>query len=126
MSLTLPADVDLHPHLPSDDPVLESSLTTLRFNLLLNSSLTALKSSKPTKASDARLAIKQATRALDMGTEGKKVLTEAEKGKALFRRAMGYKAVKEEDNCEKDFKEATTLVPGDAGIANELSSCSLT
>lgn len=56
-----------------------------------------------------------ATRALDLGS-----LTPAEKGKALYRRALGEIQLKNEETAEMDLKEALAAVPGDAGIVKAL------
>ena len=91
-------------------------------SLLLNSSLMALKASSPLAAADARLAIKQASRALaldgDAEADGsKRKLAASEKAKALYRRASGFVAVKEDAEAVKDLEEASKLAPGDAAIA---------
>lgn len=41
--------------------------------------------------------------------------------KALYRRALGYITLKEDDDAEKDLVEAGRLVPDDKAIAGELS-----
>lgn len=116
--------MDLHPVLATRDLTLEKSFADLKLSLLLNSALAALKTSTPLKAEDARLAIKQTTRALGMdGDEiknpGLKVLTDAEKGKALYRRAVGYGVVKEDEKSIADLEQALKYVPGDAAISKE-------
>jgi peptidyl-prolyl isomerase D len=91
-------------------------------SLLLNSSLMALKASTPLAASDARLAIKQASRALalDGNSEedgSKRKLADGEKAKALYRRATGFVTAKEEAEAVKDLEQALKLAPEDAAIA---------
>jgi peptidyl-prolyl isomerase D len=103
---------------------MEENLATLRLSLLLNSSLAALKSSSPLSATDARLAIKQASRAIEMDgngerEQGKKALSEGEKAKCLYRRALGLKVVKEDDKAIKDLEAAKVLAPADAAIISE-------
>lgn len=51
--------------------------------------------------------------------QGFKKLTEGEKGKALYRRAVARIAVKEEDAAIKDLEEAIKAVPGDGAIQKE-------
>ncbi len=90
------------------------SLTDARLSrlpLLTNASLAALKCNPPA----ASLAVTLATRALNLGS-----LTPAEKGKALYRRALGKVQLKDEEEAEKDLKEALEAVPGDAGIIKAL------
>ena len=40
--------------------------------------------------------------------------------KALYRRSLGYSALKEDDSAEKDLSRALELVPQDAAINAEL------
>lgn len=106
------------------DLTLEKSFADLKLSLLLNSALAALKTSTPLKAEDARLAIKQTTRALGMdGDEiknpGLKVLTDGEKAKGLYRRAVAYGVVKEDEKSIADLEQALKYVPGDAAISKE-------
>jgi peptidyl-prolyl isomerase D len=56
-----------------------------------------------------------ATRALNLGK-----LSPSEKGKALYRRALGTIQLKDDEGAEKDLKEALENVPGDAGITRAL------
>lgn len=63
----------------------------------------------------ASLAVTLATRALSLGP-----LNTAEKGKALYRRALGRIQLKNEEEAEKDLKEALVAVPGDAGVIKAL------
>ncbi|GAA5886317.1 hypothetical protein JCM16303_003761 [Sporobolomyces ruberrimus] len=120
--------LDRHRFLDPPNPELSAKYVTLRLSLLLNSSLCALKSSSPLKSSDARLAIQQSTRALSLdGTPteqdpAKKVLTDSEKAKALYRRAMGHLAVKDESEAIKDLEQAQASQPEDGAIRKELLS----
>lgn len=43
-----------------------------------------------------------------------------EEAKALYRRALAYSELKNDEDAEKDLKQAKTLVPGDAAIQNLL------
>lgn len=119
------SDLDRHRFLDPPNPELSAKYVTLRLSLLLNSSLCALKSSSPLKSSDARLAIQQSTRALSLdGTPteqdpAKKVLTDSEKAKALYRRAMGHLAVKDESEAIKDLEQAQASQPEDGAIRKE-------
>jgi peptidyl-prolyl isomerase D len=47
-------------------------------------------------------------------------LSNAEKGKALYRRALGYVGKKDDAEAEKDLKEAQKLVGADAGVEKAL------
>ena len=82
-----------------------------RIPLLTNAALAALKCTPPAPS----LAVKLATRAL-----AQEKLTPAEQGKALYRRALGRIALKEEEEAQVDLKEAAKVVPGDAGISKAL------
>jgi peptidyl-prolyl isomerase D len=86
-------------------------LTTSRIPLLTNAALAALKCTPPAPG----LAVTLASRALAIPK-----LTPAEQGKALYRRALGRIAKKEEEEAEKDLKKALEAVPGDAGITKAL------
>jgi len=48
-------------------------------------------------------------------------LNNADKAKALYRRALANAYMKSEDDAEKDLVEASQLVPEDAAIAAELT-----
>lgn len=118
------ADLDVHPFLAERDLVVEDSFSSLKLSLLLNSALTALKTSSPVTAADARLAIKQASRAVDLDGDAekeqmKRKLADGEKAKCLYRRALGLLAVKEEADAIKDLDQALKLAPGDAAITKE-------
>jgi peptidyl-prolyl isomerase D len=118
------ADLDVHPFLAERDLVVEDSFSSLKLSLLLNSALTALKTSSPVTATDARLAIKQASRAVDLDGDAekeqmKRKLADGEKAKCLYRRALGLLAVKEEADAIKDLEQALKFAPGDAAITKE-------
>jgi peptidyl-prolyl isomerase D len=90
---------------------LEANLCESRFPLLTNAALSALKTSPPSGS----LAITLTTRALTL-----EPLTPAEKGKALYRRALGRIATKDDEGAEVDLKSALKEVPGDAGVVKAL------
>lgn len=48
--------------------------------------------------------------------------TDAEKGKATFRKGQALVKLKDEDGAIKAFEEAKKLVPGDAAISRELDA----
>jgi peptidyl-prolyl isomerase D len=76
-----------------------------RFPLLTNAALAAL------KVSSGSLAVTLTTRALTL-----EPLSPAERGKALYRRALGRIATKDDEGAEADLKAALKEVPGDAGV----------
>lgn len=49
-------------------------------------------------------------------------ITDAEKGKALYRRGLALVKLKDEDEAIKVLEEAKKLVPGDAAISKELET----
>ncbi|GAA5858858.1 hypothetical protein JCM5353_003144, partial [Sporobolomyces roseus] len=114
--------LDRHRFIDPPNPSLSAQYVTLRLSLLLNSSLCALKSSSPLKSADARTAIQQSTRALSLDGEpseadpSKKPLSSGEKAKALYRRAMGHLAVKDEQEAIKDLEQALKFAPEDGAI----------
>ncbi|KAF2753515.1 peptidyl-prolyl cis-trans isomerase 1 [Pseudovirgaria hyperparasitica] len=97
--------------LESDPKELEGQLSALRFSLHSNSALLQLK----LKQNDA--ALDSATKAL-----GQKGVSEQDKGKALYRRALARAAKKDEEEAIKDLEQALKHVPGDSNITNELAS----
>lgn len=109
------------PTIATRDLTLESSFSSLLLSLLLNSSLMALKSSTPLSPADARLAVKQATRALALDGDAEqdgalRTLADGEKAKALYRRAVGLVAVKEDAEAVRDLERAAKLVKGDGAV----------
>lgn len=108
--------LDVHPVFPdgtSDE--IKESYNALLAPLLLNSALAAIRA-KPTTAANALVAISSATRALNNLS-----LSDADKAKALYRRALAHTHLKDEDKAEADLVEASRLVPDDAAIASELT-----
>lgn len=51
-----------------------------------------------------------------------KQLTEADKAKALYRRAMAHVTLKDEQEAIKDLEEALKLQPEDAAVKKELAA----
>ena len=49
-------------------------------------------------------------------------ITDAEKAKALYRRATAEIGLKDEEGSLKDLEEANKLVPGDAAVVKELAT----
>ncbi|PPQ95078.1 hypothetical protein CVT25_002601 [Psilocybe cyanescens] len=108
--------LDLHPVMPEGSPPeLKDSFDTLLAPLLLNSALAAIRT-QPQSSANALIAISSATRALDTLT-----LNNADKAKALYRRALAHIYLKDDEKAEKDLVEASQLVPEDAAVAGELS-----
>lgn len=105
--------LDLHPVLPEDaPPELPDSYKALLAPLLLNASLAAIKADG---ASNAQTALRYTTRALDTLE-----LNNADKAKALYRRALAHGVLKEDEEAEKDLVQAHDLVAQDAAIIAEL------
>ncbi|TAQ89384.1 hypothetical protein B7494_g2261 [Chlorociboria aeruginascens] len=98
------------PSLEKEPPETKSELDALRFTLNSNSALLSNK----VKAYDD--ALRFASAALDV--EG---ITDAEKAKALYRRALAEVGLKDDDAALKDLEEANKLVPGDAAVVKELA-----
>ncbi|OCH83738.1 peptidyl-prolyl cis-trans isomerase [Obba rivulosa] len=104
--------LDFHPVLPEDaPPELKDSWDALLAPLLLNSALAALKVGGP---ANAKIAIANTDRALGMQ------LNDADKAKALYRRALAHVTLKEEDAAEEDLVQASQLVKDDKAILGEL------
>lgn len=119
-------DLDRHLHLdlPERDRNLEAQHTNLRLSLLLNSCLASLKVGG---AASAQTVIKHATRALNLDgnpdqVEMTKQLTDADKAKALYRRAMAHVILKDEPEAIKDLEAAQALQPDDAAVKKELAA----
>ena len=121
-----PLDLDRHLHLdlPERDRNLEAQHPNLRLSLLLNSCLASLKVGG---AASAQTVIKHATRALNLDgkpdeVEMTKQLTDADKAKALYRRAMAHVILKDEAEAIKDLEAAQALQPDDAAVKKELAA----
>ncbi|KAI9813291.1 MAG: peptidyl-prolyl cis-trans isomerase cpr6 [Pycnora praestabilis] len=97
--------------LENDPPELGKQLNALRFTLHSNSALLQNK----LKSYDE--ALSSSSSALEVsGT------TDAEKGKAYFRRAVAKEGLNDDEAALKDLEAAANLVPGDAAIAKELGA----
>lgn len=106
-----------HPELEEDenDPQsITAQLTAVRFTLHSNSALIQL------KLHQFEDALKSASYALDLSSPG---ITDADKAKALYRRALARSALKDDEEAIKDLEEALRLLPqGDAAITKELNA----
>lgn len=118
-------DLDRHLDLPERDLPLEAEFATLRLSLLLNIALASLKLGGSAAAAQG---IKAASRALRIDGDPQeqpmsKRLSEGEKAKALYRRAMARVVVREEKEAVEDLEEAAKLQPEDAAIRKECVLC---
>ncbi|KAF2805040.1 peptidyl-prolyl cis-trans isomerase 1 [Mytilinidion resinicola] len=95
--------------LDSDPPELGKQLSALKFSLHNNSALMQY------KLHDYADADSSATKALEVPGA-----TEAEKGKAYFRRALARASKKNDEEAIVDLEAAAKCVPGDAAVAKEL------
>jgi len=94
----------------NDSPELGKQMSALKFTLHSNSALLQL------KLKEYEFALNSATSALEIpGT------SDAEQGKALFRRAQAKSGKKADDEAIKDLEEALQKVPGDSAITKELN-----
>ena len=93
----------------NDPPELGKDLTQLKISLFSN---TALCYNKEQNYKDAA---KAAESALDI-----KGITDAEKGKALYRLALAKSGLKNDEEAVKDLQEAQKILPDDPNIKNEL------
>ena len=99
-----------YPEITENDPHdLEKQLDKLKVTLHSNSAQCQLK----TEAWEG--ADKSASSALDLPD-----VTEAEKGKALYRRALARAGLKDEEAAMADLEQALKCVPGDPNATNEL------
>ncbi|KAF9810230.1 hypothetical protein IEO21_07072 [Rhodonia placenta] len=104
--------LDMHQTLPHDaPPELKDSYDALLAPLFLNSALAALRAGG---TANAGIALKAADRALEMQ------LSDADKAKALYRRALANGILKEDDSAEEDLVAASELVKDDKAILSEL------
>lgn len=113
--------LDLHPVQPEGTPAdFWTTYQSLHLADLLNAALCANRLPTPAApgASQARLAVKLTSRALALkGLE----ISDTDKGKALFRRAVARIVLKEEDEAYEDLTEANKLVPGDESLKKEMT-----
>lgn len=98
------------PSLDNEPPETKKALDALRFTLNSNSALL----SNRLKAYDEGL--RSASAALDVAN-----IADADKAKALYRRAIAEVALKDEEGALRDLQEANQLVPNDAAIVKELA-----
>ncbi|KAL4895540.1 peptidyl-prolyl cis-trans isomerase D [Aspergillus ambiguus] len=97
----------------NDPKELEGQMKALRFTLHSNSSLLA------NKLGQYRNGQSWASYALEVAPAAN--AQDADKAKALYRRAVASSGLKEEDAALKDLEEASKLAPNDAAIANEIA-----
>lgn len=96
--------------LDNEPPETKKSMDALRFTLNSNSALLS------NKLKEFRDGLRFATAAFEvMG------ITDAEKAKALYRRAIAEFGLKDEDAALADLEEANKLVPGDPAVVKELA-----
>jgi len=89
----------------------EGKLNSLRFTLNSNSALLSIKLEQWDDA--------ERSAAAALAVPG---ITDAEKGKALYRRGVAYVKLKDEDSALAALEQANKLVPGDAAIIKELET----
>jgi peptidyl-prolyl isomerase D len=99
------------PDLSNESDETKKTLQSLRFTLNSNA---ALLSNKLKEFEDGK---RFASSALDIPD-----LSPADKGKALYRRAIASESLKDEETALKDLEEANKLVPGDAAITKQLAT----
>lgn len=97
--------------LPNDPPELGSQLSSLKIALHSNSALLNLKLNE---YADAEKSASNALAVPQIKTQ--------EKGKALYRRALARKGLKNEEEAVADLEEALKAVPEDAAVKNELAA----
>lgn len=105
---------------------LNMQITTLRFTLHSNSALLHNKLGQYAEA------IKSGDNALTLVGEGDKpgwepakgadAIGKPEQGKALYRRALAKRGLKDDEAAAQDLVAAAKLIPGDAAIAKELAA----
>ncbi|KAJ7914419.1 peptidyl-prolyl cis-trans isomerase [Mycena leptocephala] len=108
--------LDVHSLLPEDNVELQAAYDALLAPLLLNSALVAVRL-QPPSATNASIAVACASRAYSTLK-----LSNADKAKALYRRALAHSILKDEEAAEKDLVEALAIVPDDTAIAGELAA----
>jgi peptidyl-prolyl isomerase D len=96
------------PALPDTAEALRPQVDALRFTLNSNAALMQVKQGAWAAA------IKSATAALDVGGQ-----PDAQRAKALYRRALARSGRKADADALDDLEQAMKLAPGDAGIARE-------
>lgn len=102
--------LDTDPVVSGDDAKdVKDQLNSLRFTLNSNSALLS------NKLKDFSEGLRSASAALSVSG-----ISDAEKAKALFRRAVAHIGLKDDEAALKDLEEANTLAPKDAAILKEL------
>lgn len=96
--------------LDTDSPTLGDQLIRLKISLHNNSALLQL------QLRASRDAVASADKALAIPT-----ITPAEQAKALYRKGVACKDLRDEDGAVASLTAAEKLAPGDVGIANELA-----
>ncbi|KAI0134554.1 40 kDa peptidyl-prolyl cis-trans isomerase [Xylariales sp. AK1849] len=99
------------PELKDEPADTKTKFDALRFTLNNNSAMMNLKMESWEDAE------RSASNALAV-----KGTTDAEKGKALYRKGTALVKMKDEEGAVKAFEEAKKLVPGDAAISNQLDA----
>ncbi|KAI0468112.1 cyclophilin-like domain-containing protein [Xylaria cf. heliscus] len=99
------------PDLREVDEDIKAKLASLRFTLNCNSALLNLKLEAWEDA--------ERSAASALAVPG---ISDAEKGKALYRRGLAFIKLKDEEEAVKALQEARKLVPNDAAIAKELDT----
>ena len=94
----------------NDPPDLVMKLQQLKVSLYLNAAQCHLKLNKPNDV------VESASCALSI-----QAITDAERGKALYRRALAKGKLKDEEEAMKDLEQALNCIPGDRNVANELN-----
>lgn len=97
--------------LDNDPPELGPQLNKLKFSLHSNSSLLESKLGR----------FQESYQSADKASVVAGI-SDAEKGKALFRKGVALKQSKDEEGALKCLEEAAKLVPNDAGVKNELAA----
>ncbi|GAB7350020.1 hypothetical protein MBLNU459_g0694t1 [Dothideomycetes sp. NU459] len=97
--------------LENDPPELGPQLATLKIALHTNSALLQI------KLKEFAAAEKSATAAIEVPN-----IKDDAKGKALYRRALAKKGLKNDDGAVADLEAALRIVPDDVAIKNELSA----
>ncbi|KAJ7023453.1 peptidyl-prolyl cis-trans isomerase [Mycena alexandri] len=108
--------LDVHSLMPEHAVELQDAYDALLAPLLLNSALVAVRQ-QPPSAVNATIAVQCASRAYRTLK-----LSPADKAKALYRRALAYAILKDDEAAEKDLVEALVIVPDDTAIAGELAT----
>ena len=102
--------LDEDPDLSDAPEGTKKDMDAIRSTLNSNAALLA------NKLKDFKEAVKFADAALAIEETGG-----AERAKALYRRALAEKALKDEDSALKDLEEAAKLAPGDGAVVKELA-----